>query len=209
MALLAAALAAMPLPSLASRPAASNCGPLENHYGPFDYRTRRDMLQRVEQFHFTPAMEGLIRGNNTSQWLGANLAYLMHTSPNHHRGLVAMTRLVDREKTPQPAGFRHSIDCYYERALRFAPTDTVVRVLYARFLNTRGQREEALAQLDAAVELSKEDGFSHYNVGLMYAELKRYDRALAQAHRAKALGFEKPGLRALLEAAGEWREPAN
>ena len=37
--------------------------------------------------------------------------------------------------------------------------------------------------------------------------MKNYDKALSQAHKAYSLGFERPGLRDQLKAAGKWSEP--
>jgi hypothetical protein len=40
--------------ALAAAPAgATGCGSLDNHFGPFDYRTDRDKLPVVERRHFT------------------------------------------------------------------------------------------------------------------------------------------------------------
>ena len=75
------------------------CGELRgSHYGPYDYRTQRDKLLIVEQYHFTPSVENLIHGESGS--LGNELSYTLNTSPNHHRALVAMMRLAERTKTP-------------------------------------------------------------------------------------------------------------
>jgi hypothetical protein len=49
--------------------------------------------------------------------------------------------------------------------------------------------------------------FTYYNAGLMYFELKKYDKSLQQAHRAYELGFVRPDLRNALKNVGKWVEP--
>lgn len=185
----------------------NNCGPIANHYGPYDYRTQRQNLKIVEDFHFTPEVDALIGGK--SGYLGADIAYTLHTSPNHHRALIAMVRLGEKMKTPQPKHVRYPVECYFDRAIRFAPNDTVVRILYAQFLAKHGRTNESLQQLEAAVFHAKDNPFSHYNIGLMYFDLGRFDKALTQAHKAAALGFEKTELADLLKRANKWQEPVN
>lgn len=188
--------------------APNNCGSIANHYGPFDYRTQRDKLKIVEEFHFTSAVESLLRGK-TSINPGPDIAYTLHTSPNHHRALMALVRLTEKLKTPQPPGMIRPVECYFDRAIRFAPDDTVVRILYAQFLTKHDRTDESLRQLDAAVLYAKDNSFSHYNIGLAYFDLRQFDKALAQAHKAAALGFERTELANLLKGVNKWQEPAN
>jgi tetratricopeptide (TPR) repeat protein len=189
---------------------ANPCGPLENHYGPFDYRYRRDALVRVEQYHFTPQVEALIRGQSTVVAYGyaGDISYLMGTSPNHHRGLMAIMKLVERDKNPQPPRLRYSIDCYFERATRFAPDDVVVRMLFARHLAKQGKTDEAVQQLKVAELHANDNALTHFNLGLAYEELDRLEPARDHAHKAMALGMERTELADRLRKKGAWREPA-
>jgi tetratricopeptide (TPR) repeat protein len=186
----------------------SGCGPLENHYGPFDYRTQRDRLLIVEKFHFTPGVEALSRGN-TNMHLAADISYLMRTSPNHHRGLVALMRLAEREKSPQPQHLQYSVDCYFERAIRFRKDDTIVRILFAQYLHKQKRTPDALRELSTASRLAADNGFTHYNIGLVYFELGEFDLALEQAHKARALGFDQPELAEMLKGKNRWKDAAN
>jgi len=188
--------------------AQSSCGDLGNAYGPFDYRTDRHKLGIVEQFHFTPEVEALIRGKS-SPIVGNDLDYTLRAFPNHHRALAALTRHGQRTKSPQPAGLRYPVDCYFERAVRFRPDDTTVRILLAGHLFRTGRTDEALVQLRVAGEAASTNGFTHYNIGLAYFDMKRYDKALEHAHRAMQLGFvERQELKKQLEGIGRWVEPA-
>jgi len=150
-----------------------------------------------------------LRAGASTTRLGGDISYLLATSPNHHRGLLAMMRLAEKEKSPHPKNMRYSVDCYFDRAIRFQRNDTTVRMLYAQYLQKQKRTAEALAQLQVASDLAKDNGFTNYNIGLVYFEMGQYDLALAQAHKAKALGFDQPELAQMLTAKNKWKEPAN
>ncbi len=120
---------------------------------------------------------------------------------------MTIQRLVDREKTDQPRYAQWSMACYYERAIRFQPDDHIVRLLYATYLIKKNRLEEARSQLEKAISLDVENAFTHFNVGLVYTDMKDYDRALAQAHIAMQLGLPRTELKDRLVAAGKWVEP--
>lgn len=186
------------------------CGSLlkqEGGYGPFDYRTQRDKLSIVESFHFTAKVESLSAGQSGT--IGGDLDYTLRAFPNHHRALVALTRWTERNRTDRTDGMNYPVYCYYDRALRFAPNDTIVRALYAQFLHKAKRTDDALAQLDRAVVDAGDNPLSLHNLGLVYAEMGAFDRALKMAHRAAELGMpdERSTLRDQLVKAGRWRAP--
>ena len=184
-----------------------NCGSLATGYGPYDYRTQQYKLKVVEDAHFTPEVEALIRGSSGA--IESDLGYTLHTFPNHPRALMAMARLGEKLKTPQPRYARYSVACYFDRAIRFAPSDTVVRILYARYLAKQARPDEALTQLDVAVTQAKDNPFSHYNIGLAFFDLGQYDKARVQAHTAAAMDFERTELTDKLKSANQWQEAVN
>ncbi len=188
----------------------STCGsvlPSAGQFGPFDYRTDRgNHLSLVEQGHFTPEVEALIRGANSRTPAG-DLDYTLRAFPNHHRALIAMMKYGERTRSPQPAGANYTVECYFDRAVRFRPDDSIVRMIYATFLSGRSRRPEAIQQLEQATANAGDNPFTQYNIGLVFFDLKEYDRALVQAHKAIALGFPQTALRDQLHAAGKWTEP--
>jgi tetratricopeptide (TPR) repeat protein len=193
------------LPLHAQVAAQGACGSLESAYGPYDYRVERGRrLNVVEKFHFSPEVEALIHGD--SGYIGGDLDYVLMTSPNHHRALMATVRYGERLKTTQPPAMKYSIDCYFERAIRFQPDDTVVREMFAQYLGKGGHLKEASEQLELASNYAKDNAISHYNIGLIYFELKDYDRALAQAQLASADGYPRPELRDKLKSVGKWQD---
>lgn len=181
------------------------CGSLKSGYGPFDYRTGKASLRIVEQYHFPPSVEQLRKG--ISGTIGGDLAYTLHASPNHHRALMSMVNLGVRDRTAHAPGAAHSVECYLIRAETYTPDDGMVKLIYGLYFLKHGQPQQALAKLEEASALDGNDANIHYNLGLAYFDLKQYDKSLAGAHRAYALGFPLPGLRDKLKRAGKWREP--
>ena len=121
---------------------------------------------------------------------------------------MAMMRLGEKFASPSPPGVRYSVECYFDRAIRFKPNDIVVRMLYATFLAKYSRMHDAGKQLLQANQLAGENAISHQNIGLIYFDWKDYDKALSQAHKAIALGLIDLPLRDQLKNIGKWIEPA-
>lgn len=198
------------------------CGPLRGgHFGPYDYRpdfykhTPLDPMNHaqkrelVEHAHFTVRVESLIGAQSGGRIgpPGGDLSYTLRAFPNNHRALVSVMRYGEKFKTETPPGLQYPVECYFDRAIRFAGNDSIVRIIYASYLTKKNRVVEAKAQLNSATQLAADNAFTHYNIGLAYFEMKAYGAALESAHRAIALGFEKPDLRERLRAAGQWQDP--
>ena len=160
----------------------------------------------VEQYHFTPDVEGLWRGNTGT--IASDLNYTLMMFPNHHRALAAMGKLVLRDKTLKPSGAKYSIECYFDRAMRFRPNDGIVRMVYGNYLLKAGQTDKAIKELQIAVDLEPENPTINYNLGLLYLKQKNYEQAKTYAKKAYELGFPLPGLRNQLKQAGKWDDSA-
>jgi tetratricopeptide (TPR) repeat protein len=138
---------------------------------------------------------------------GSDIDYTLHAYPNHPRALVTLVRLGEREKTEKPKGSAYTIDCYFRRAIRFASSDLVVRMLYAQYLNKNGKRDAAVLQLNYVEASAADNAMTRYNLGLLLFEVEAFDRALAQAHQAMSLGLNPAELKRLLTEKGLWRDP--
>jgi tetratricopeptide (TPR) repeat protein len=208
---LVALLASLPVSSAMAQGNAfeAECGPnrvpAQVPVGPFDYRTERRMLEVVETFHFPPASENLIKPTQGS--FGGNFSYALIAFPNHHRALAALIRLSDREKTDKPRGSTFTTDCFFRRALRFAPDDTVARMLYVQYLISRQRRDDAVLHLNAVEEYAQDSPETLQNLGLLRMELGDFEAALKEAHKVMALGFNPRLLREQLVQKGRWRDP--
>jgi tetratricopeptide (TPR) repeat protein len=170
-----------------------------------DYRTDRRMLEVVEMGHFQPRVEQLVKP--MFRYFGADLNYTLYAFPNHHRALVTMVRLGEREKTDTPTELGHSIDCFFRRAIRFVPDDVIVRMLYAQYLLKKTRREEAVGQLEVAESFAGKEPMTYFNLGLLYVEMGQFEKAVGLAHRADALGVDIGVLKSRLQQVGHWREP--
>jgi tetratricopeptide (TPR) repeat protein len=183
------------------------CGPLraQGQYGPYDYRTDKKELEIVERVHFPHSVEITFRGKGGD--LGGGFDYTLRAYPNHHRALMALWRYGEKMRSPKPPQLRWTIECYFDRALRFAPDDLIVRMIFAMFLGGQDRVPQALAQLDYAANLAGDSQLTHVNIGLVYFDLKAYDKALQQAHKAHALGAPHEVLQQKLKSVGKWVEP--
>ena len=183
------------------------CGELKNHYGPLDYRKRGQVnLEIVEGAHFTPEVEAGIKGNTS--YLGGDLDYTLRAIPNHARALATLAMVSLRDKQVKVPATKWPVECYFNRAIRFAPDDAAVRATYGSYLLSLGKTNEAVGMFTAAVELAPEDPTINYNAGLAYLKKKEYDKARQHAKKAYELGFPLPGLKNKLVEAGKWDEPA-
>ena len=194
------------------------CGELANGFGPFDYRkyagtaaSKSDMndpLYLVEIAHFRPEMVALVRGGQgVKSDVGPEFDYTLRAFPNHARALDAVVRLSEKQGTDQPKGMRYTVDCWFQRAIRFRPDDATVRMIYATYLGKKNRVADATKHLEITAANTKENPFTQYNIGLIYFDLKQFDRALAQAHIAYGLGMPRTELRDRLVSANQWREP--
>lgn len=183
----------------------SSCPLRIEHYGPYDYRTEQDKLAVVHKFHFTTRVEALIRGE--SGYVGDDISYTLKASPNHHRALVSLVRLWERSKVDPPPNVGFTVDCFFYRGIRFKPDDHIVRMLYAQYLGKVGRKEEAAKNLEVALQYAADNPMTHYNIGLVYFDLRMFDQALVRAHAAKAMGYLRPELEEMLRKQGAWRDP--
>jgi tetratricopeptide (TPR) repeat protein len=184
------------------------CGDLGNiTYQTYDYNDpedRRHQLKLVEMAHFTPNVENLQHGNSGT--LGGELSYTLMMFPNHHRALAALGKLSLREKKLKPTGSRYSIECFFDRGIRFRPNDAMVRMVYGNYLLKVGQPDKATEQLQIAADLQPENPTINYNLGLLYMQRKDYERARTYAKKAYELDFPLSGLKNQLIKAGKWEE---
>ncbi|HQT25586.1 MAG TPA: tetratricopeptide repeat protein [Burkholderiales bacterium] len=174
-------------------------------YGPFNYEdpvAKAKRLPIVEKFHFTSEVENLIKGESGS--VGGDLDYVLRSFPNHHRALNSLIRLALKQKRTQITDMHFTVDCYFERAIGFVPDDAIVHLLYGNYLYGVKKYNESLDQYLDAEKLDPQNANVLYNAGLLYFDLKDYEKALSYAKRAYAAGFPLQGLKLKLEKAGKW-----
>jgi len=192
--------------------ASTECGDLENAFGPFDYadpanavpqgNEPESKLHLVERAHFTADVENLVRGFTSFTAL-PDLEYTLRAFPNHHRALNSIANYHIKNNAKKIG--LYSIDCWFDRAMRFRPDDAVVRLIYAIYLARTDQKKSALEQYQTALELQPDSAETHYNIGLLYFDMQKYDLAFEHAEMAYDLGYPLPGLRKRLVKVGAWK----
>jgi tetratricopeptide (TPR) repeat protein len=182
------------------------CGDLENAFGPYDYTHpgNKRNLNIVNRVHFTSNVERLVSAKGGT--LGGNIDYTLRAFPNHHRALDAMARLAIKQHTSKPVGAQYTLECYFDRARRFRPDDAMVPLIYGMYFYRTGKLDHALEKLKEAERLQPDNPNINYNLGLLYFTKEDYENARTHAKKAYARGFELPGLKQKLVAAGQWRE---
>ncbi|MEO7494780.1 MAG: tetratricopeptide repeat protein [Massilia sp.] len=185
------------------------CGNITNPFGPYDYRKAKTEysheLYLVESTHFTSEIENGIKGRSGS--LANEIDYTLRAFPNHIRALASLDRLAFKEKeTNMLNGSRWPVECYFERAVRFAPDDGAARSAYATYLFRRGQLDKALTMFREAARITPDDATVNYNLGLAYFNAKNYSEANVYAQKAYKLGFPLPALKNKLVGVGKWQE---
>ena len=181
-----------------------DCGSLKASFGPYDYRdpdivTTR--LREVEDAHFNSDVESLKRGM-TEAGPGGDIDYMLRAYPNHHRALFSIGRLSKQSGRLQPVGTSYSAECYYLRALEFAPDDGVVRMLYGIYLSYWEKFDKALQYHEEAVQMMPESAEAHYNLGLLLVRIDKLERAAEAAATAYKLGYPLSGLKRQLARRG-------
>jgi hypothetical protein len=179
---------------------------LENNYGPFDYRSATHEQLRAERAHFQPQTEILLGGSTGD--IGPDLSYTLRVYPNHYRALMSTMNFARQHKADPAPGVQYTIACYFDRALRFRRDDHLVRLLYAHHLIGSAKADEARAQLDYVARVEQDNPITVFNTGMLFFDNQDYERAIALAHRAMAMGMQRDELRKRLESVNLWREPA-
>lgn len=198
----------------------ADCGELRNFgdIGPWDYadpssssRTGEDpmgRIKRVENVHFNPEMKMLNTKRYSIERLTGEIHYTLRVFPNHPEALVAISRLermAGGKLSQQSATVftpKISAYCFFDRAIRFRPEDKAVRYSYAIHLHQNRKYQEALEQYRLAESQYEDDRIFQYNIGLLYADIKNWDKAAEHAQRAYNSGVTFAALRQRLEKAG-------
>ena len=179
-----------------------------NAFGrPVDYNDPKDKenVAGIEFNHLSRDVETLVRGRTGDSPLD-DLAYTLRQIPNHYRALSAMANFQLKNGYSQDFERNniYTADCYFRRALNFRPTDSVLHLIYGVYLHKAHKLNPALNEYLAAEKTGAKNAELHYNLGLLYVDLKQYDLAREQAKQAYELGYPLNGLKARLERLGQW-----
>jgi len=177
--------------------------PLSNAYGPWDFtnpgHSRR--LPIVINAPVTAKVEQLIAGENGT--LLGDIDYTLRAIPNYHRALNAIGKYYRLHPPTAESGVPYyTADCYFQRAIYFQPADTVSRMLYGMHLHLSGKHEQAEKIYLTAVAMSSNYAELHYNLGLLYVDMKNLEKAAEHAKIAYGLQYPLKGLESKIVKAG-------
>jgi Flp pilus assembly protein TadD len=166
---------------------------------------RANKLPIVESFHFNSDIEEL-RAGITGTVID-ELDYTLRAFPNHYRALQSLSRYALSGGKFKSATIP-SAECYFERAVAFAPDDEIVRIIYGNLLFKRHMLVQAREQYERATQLAPDSPQISYNAGLFFVEVGDLDKAAKLAAVAYGADYPLPGLKnklhaAQLEAAGK------
>lgn len=187
-------------------------------YGPYDYiRSPRPRIGVVEKFHFTSAVERLIKGESGK--LHGDIDYTLRAVPNHHRALFAVSKLylrdtagstkLDKMHAESAQRGISPPECYFQRGKVFAPEDGMISGIYGIYLHKMGRHDEALREYRIAEKAHPNHAEIRYNMGLLFFDMKRYNEAREYADRARALGYPLRGLRDKLDHLNQQKAAAS
>lgn len=175
------------------------------HYGPFDYTSaarRAHQLPIVEEYHFTKEVQGLIKGKSGT--LLSDIDYTLGAFPNHHKALNALTYFTLLSKPG--TDIITPLECYFQKAINFAPKDTITYMLYASYLKKTKHYEEADKIYNKAIKVAPTDLPIRYSYGLFLLSLKKYAEAQEQAEVVYEKDYPKQKLKQKLMASGHWKK---
>ncbi len=191
----------------------SSCGPVstKDTAGPYNYRTRspgeRWHVNDVNKHHYFKAQREMSKRSPLPQRIHRELSYTLIRIPNHHQALFLLARFHNQfpkeEFNPPVAGvFSVSPECFFDRGMRFVPDDPYVPLLKAIYYHKRKRYKKSLPVYKRLIEKHPGWGELHYNLGLLYADMKDYKQATLHANKAQENGYTLPGLKNKLEKAG-------
>ena len=155
-------------------------------------------LRNVEQYHIEPGVQRMRQTN----YAGAleDFEFILNYFPNHPRALTLMSELCVKWKNP-----RCEAESRLERAIQINPKASQTYVIQGLHFQRLNARERAIGAYKQALDLNPASSNAHYNLGLAYFDLKRFDLANLHAQATYVLGFPLPGLRDKLTRAGHWK----
>ena len=198
---------------------AQDCGFPGDEPGRFGPRNYNDPSLDKERFlvegaHFTQYVEEMAlygfsasRANSTEAegqgLVGGNIDYTLYAFPNHVRALHAMGVWQLKQRKASPMQYERMLretrlrtaECYFERAIMYVPNDGMVHAVYGAFLHKAGALQKAVTEYQRAIELMPDNPEPHYNLGLLYVDLKDYPKAREQAAIAYGAGYPLQGLK--------------
>jgi tetratricopeptide (TPR) repeat protein len=117
-----------------------------------------------------------------------------------------MSKLFRLRGKPIDAPSDRTMVYYFERAISHYPHDDVVYMIYGIHNHKINNFDKAKSLYLKTIEINPENIEAHYNLGLLYFELKEYSKARKHAMSAYDKGFPLQGLKNKLKSRGYWEK---
>lgn len=192
---------------------------LSNHFGPWDYfdsanhqpnaQQSEGRIAIVENRHLTTSMLQLKHGSTNAK-ISPDLDYTLAAIPNNPKALNLVSMLVFKRglgiRSLQEETLKYNIDCYFKRAVKLTPDQPQVYYLWGLDKYRYKKYDDAVAKMQAAIDLGSTSPELHYNIGLTYFKLQKYPQAVEQAKLAAKGQYPLDGLQNMLRKMGAWPE---
>ena len=153
--------------------------------------------------HTGPAIKRVHDGEFNTTNIMSDLDFTLKRWPNHRDAIGALIRY-------DLAGGKYygyaPTECWLRHAREFAPDDVDVILAEAYFHHRKGDLQRAKAEYSEALARGTASLEAHYNLGLLYFDMKDCQNAREQARIAYTSGYPLPGLRNKLKKAGCWND---
>lgn len=164
---------------------------------------------QVEGAHFTKGVQRGDYGNAGS--LEGDLNYVLNKFPNHPKALLVAARNQMKPSYNPRHQYRKdrtwpTKECYFQHALRRAPTDPSIHLVIAIFYHEYGNFEVAARHYQSSIKLGPGNPEAHYNYGLFLVDINRANDALTHAQQAYTMGYPLEGLKNRLKRQKVWKE---
>ena len=155
------------------------CGPIASH--------------PPEEAREQPLHSGMKRAKQKGNMLG-DIHYTLKAFPNHHR---ALNTVINYRMKNGPYSNNKGIkqpECYFLRAINFAPKDDMSMMLYGLYLHKVNKLIDAEEMYKKALKINPNNLQAMYNYGLLALELGNLEQAKGFAKKVYAKGFVLKGL---------------
>lgn len=140
-----------------------------------------------------------------SRVVKADLGFLLGKWPNHYPGLQALIKYDLHGGRDYPGDYTDiPTECYFARARRFVPDDPQVMLLEGYYFSKKGKPQRAIKAYQDALAINPWSAEANYLLGLLYFDLKEFDKANECAQKAYMHDYPLPGLKTRLQEIGHW-----
>ena len=170
-----------------------------DYYNPGTGYNEASIFQNVHEHHLQPGLEAMSTAHYQQAY--SHFHFILSYFPNNPVVLDKMSELcVIKWRDP-----KCEVDSAFDKAVERNPGVSTTYVVYGIHLLRRGKAPEAIEKFNMALALQPDSVNAHYNLGLAYFGLKKYELANQHAQASYQLGAQLPGLREKLVKAGKWQ----